>query len=139
MKYRSLFFVIFSFIITAVPYQIFSNSGPDSSESIRNFIIRYYNDLETADANVISKYFLKRVNKEELARIINICRIYKIDRIEFIETKIVSETPRIVEVVVKEWYKPEIFPPPYLETLFKLKEMDDLSWKIVEITEPGLP
>ncbi len=67
-----------------------------------------------------------------------IVKVFDEEKMEFRELNISSENPDIASVVVRAWYKKGISIPPYEDALIILKKVGN-KWKILEITEPGLP
>ena len=108
-------------------------------ESVKRFVTQYYEDYRTRDINAIKKYYLNDPSKEDLEHLAYVTKRYKIDKIEIMKTDILSKKPLTVEVQVKEWYRQEVFPPPYQVVSYKLRSDNKLNWKIIETGEPGVP
>ena len=141
MKSTSFCLLIVGLVMASCHTQGVFNSCQDRNihPSIKGFLDRYYNDYSLGKAELITKYFVLPIKEEHIEHLANISKIYRITGIEILGIKILSEKPLTVEVVVKEWYKPEVFPPPYYILSYRLRSDAQCNWKIGERGEPGVP
>ncbi len=150
-------FSIYMIIIFTVVYGSVAR-GADKLEldtkttlSIINTVMDFYYARHHGDMEKLQTLFLKKMSTNKVKNYIGWTSIYdrekdefrKIkvfdeEKMEFKELNISPENPDIAGVVVRVWYKKGISIPPYEDALIILKKIGD-KWKILEITEPGLP
>jgi len=140
MKYNSSFLLLFTLLIpctTNLACVHFDNK--DIIKSAGSLIRQYYKDYATTDEKVIAKHYASNFKKDYFEYLVFVSKTYKIERIEIMKTNITRRKPLTVEIEVKEWYKPEVFPPPFYVLTYVLKGKNGLEWEIIHRTEPGVP
>lgn len=142
MRYRMicLFIIFCSVFVHFEPIAFADDKNPDKrlNDSIYQFLSDFYKDLKLGNPQKVRQYFLK-IDKRRLDYLIRINKVYEVEKIDLEEVAIHSQEPLIVEVTVREWYKPKSYPFPYQDFIYNLKKIGKYKWKIVEISEPGLP
>jgi len=138
--YKLSFLLLFTFLIPCTTeLACVHYNDKDIIKSAGSLISQYYKDYLTADEKVIAKHYASNFKKDYFEHLVRVSKIYQIERIEIMKTNILHRDPLTVEIEVKEWYKPEVFPPPFYVLTYVLRSKNGLEWEIIRRTEPGLP
>jgi hypothetical protein len=142
MKKGFLTAVFLAMVLVVSNGQVFSNDTSEEKiiRSAHDFVRQLYEYVYAGDERAIAQCNCEESARERLEywRVKREQYGDELERLEFLESMVVSESPLIVVLYLKEWIITEPDSLPYYQMKFTLKDMGNHNWRVIEMKEPAL-